>query len=131
VPHREYVLQYHVRFTAESFAVRFGTLVKTILGADITGMADPPFRQPALPYVPPGAEFDVAFRFRCELMPGVYFANTGLVGLVDGAERYLHRLEDVLMFRVLEGYNRSTAGVSDLFVDSQVEPCPAETAAAA
>jgi lipopolysaccharide transport system ATP-binding protein len=39
-----------------------------------------------------------SFRFRCNLLPGTYFLNAGIVG-ADGA--YLHRIIDAAMFVVM------------------------------
>jgi lipopolysaccharide transport system ATP-binding protein len=116
VPHEEYEVRYRVRFTKSAFRVIWGTTIKSMLGADLSGMTVP--RVPE-DYLPAGTEVEVAFRFRCELMSGVYFANVGVHGIVDGHEGFLHRMADALMFRVLEGSNVSTVGIVDLFVDGQ------------
>jgi hypothetical protein len=42
------------------------------------------------------------------------------MGTVDGRPRFLHRMEDILMFRVREEDVRSTAGLFDCFLDAQV-----------
>jgi lipopolysaccharide transport system ATP-binding protein len=115
VPHEDYVVRYTVQFQNTSFQVRFGTLVKNVLGSDLGGM-NTPYHE----CVPAGSEAQLAFRFRCQFVPGVYFANVGLMGLVNGRETFLHRMEDALMFRVIPGSNRSLVGPMDFFVDQQI-----------
>ena len=95
----EYVYEYAVRFTRDSFNVRFGMLVKTVSGVDLGGAVSSPPGQ-ALACVEAGTEITVRFRFRCLLAPGVYFLNAGVTGTVDGTEAFLHRLVDAAMIRV-------------------------------
>lgn len=117
VPHRQYVIKYRVRFTKPAFQVLWGTLVKTIRGAAVSGMAKP---EGGREHVAAGSLVHVAFPFRCVLMPGVYFVNTGVFGVVDGREGYLHRMIDVLMFRVLYEDGRTSSGILDCFGDPQI-----------
>jgi lipopolysaccharide transport system ATP-binding protein len=116
VPHEEYEVRYRTRFTKPAFRVLWGTIIKSVLGTILSGMAVP--RAPE-DHVPAGSEVELALRFRCQLLPGVYFANVGVHGIVDGEEGYLHRMTDRLMFRVLEGSNLSTVGPVDLFLSGQ------------
>jgi len=53
-------------------------------------------------------------------MPGVYAANAGVRGETAGQEGFLHRVVDALLFRVLPGDTRATAGMVDLFTDASV-----------
>ncbi len=118
IPHREYEVRYRVRFTKPAYRVVWGTQFKTIPGVGVTGMVEP--RTPE-EHAPAGCEVEVAFRFLCALMPGVYFGNLGVHGIVDGREGYLHRIIDGLVFRVLLGYDRSTTGgAADLFIDHRI-----------
>jgi len=121
VPHEEYLVRYRVVFTQPAFQVRFGTTLKTRTGVELSGTGAPRMPQPAREFVPAGAEFQVAFRFRCQLLPGVYFGNVGLMGLVGNNVKYLHRMEDGLIFRVREATLRSHVGPFDMFLDSQLE----------
>lgn len=121
VPQHDYHLRYRVRFDDAAYQVRFGTLLKTPLGVEISGMAYPDVRNQAIPVVERGTEVEVAFRFRCWLASGVYFANVGLMGVVGQRSVFLHRLEDALMFRVQQVNQQTSAGMVDLFLESQVQ----------
>ena len=131
VPHEEYVIRYRVNFTRPSFQVRWGTMIKNLVGTELSGTAAPHILQPARDYVPAGTVVDAAFRFRLDLLPGVYFANVGLMGVVDSQVKYLHRLEDAMIFRVIDGPIGSH-GIFDMFVKAEVaqaEVVPAEVVA--
>ncbi len=116
VPHEEYLIRYGVRFTAPAYQVLWGTTLKTTEGMELSMMSVPRWRRE---FVSAGCEAHQEFRFRCLLMPGIYFANVGVFGVVDGEEGYLHRVTDALIFRVLDGNHRTTSGKIDLFVDSR------------
>jgi lipopolysaccharide transport system ATP-binding protein len=127
----EYVVRYRVVFSQPAFQVRFGAMLKHHVGTELSGIAVPRMSVPACEFVPAGTEVRVAFRFRCQLLPGVYFANVGLMGLVSGTLKYLHRMEDALIFRVAPGTQRAHVGIFDMFVDSQIEGSSLEAKEAA
>ncbi len=115
----EYAYQYSVKFSQPAYNVRFGMLIKTVsgfeLGGAITHTADN-----AIDFVPPEATIQVEFKFHCNLLPGVYFLNAGVLGSIEGVETYLHRLADAVMFRVdLENSILATA-IMDFGVESKV-----------
>lgn len=118
VPHEQYVVRYRVRFSEPACRVVYGSMIKTLQGTDVSGLAslDRPMDR-----VPAGKEIEVAVRFRCMLRPGVYFVNTGVAGVVSGHEGFLHRITDVLMFRVMNEPHRSTVGIVDLFLDAELK----------
>ncbi|PSO48617.1 MAG: ABC transporter ATP-binding protein [Cyanobacteria bacterium SW_9_44_58] len=96
---QDYIYCYTVKFTEAVFAVRFGMLIKTNSGFELGGaVSHSP--QNAIEIIPPGKAVQVEFKFRCRLLPGVYFLNSGVVGLVDGIETFLHRCLDIVTFRV-------------------------------
>jgi lipopolysaccharide transport system ATP-binding protein len=113
LPGEEYVVRYAVRFRETAYRVLCGSLIKSLQGIEISGLAT--LDQP-MDCVAAGDEVDVAIRFRCMLRPGAYFVNTGVFGIVNGREGFLHRVTDGLMFRVMETGYRSTTGMVDLFL---------------
>jgi len=120
VPNEEYVIRYRVRFAQAASQVRCAALIKGLRGVELSGLLAPRPSAPAIERVPAGAEVEPAFRFRCQLMPGVYAANAGVRGETAGQEGFLHRVVDALLFRVLPGDTRATAGMVDLFTDASV-----------
>ena len=116
-PRQYYLISYRVRFAQPAFHVRLGTLIKNVLGTEISGAATD---SEIAEHVPAGSEIHVALQFQCLLTCGTYFANVGLIGWVDGEQRFLHRLVDALAFRVAPERSHSTAGTVNLFVNAKI-----------
>jgi len=108
-----YCYTYTVRFIKSATNVRFGMLIKTTSGVELGGGASARYQQDSLSYVEAGSFYQVEFRFKCVLHNGVYFMNAGVVGEVKGDEGYLHRLIDVVMFRVLPDSEGFANGIVD------------------
>jgi len=108
-----YRFAYEVRFESAATSVRFGMLIKTLSGVELGGVVSASGLQNAIPIVAPGARFRAEFGFDCMLNPGIYFLNAGVVGVDNGEERFLHRVLDVCMFRVLPEANPVTTGIVD------------------
>jgi len=116
---REYVYTYHVKFGAHAFKVRFGMLIKTVSGVEIGGAVTHAAAD-GLAHVEAGQEARVAFRFRCQLNPGVYFLNAGVLGVTDAGETFLDRHIDVAMFRVQPEAGLTSTAVVDFCTGSEV-----------
>jgi lipopolysaccharide transport system ATP-binding protein len=96
---KRYSYHYHVRFDLPSFNVRFGMLIKNLVGVGLGGqVTDQPGE--GIDFIDAGNTLVIRFPFRNRLTPGTYFANAGVLGMVDGEEKFLHRIEDACMFRV-------------------------------
>ncbi|AHF08077.1 ABC transporter ATP-binding protein [Desulfitobacterium metallireducens] len=116
-----YRYTYSVRFTKSASNVRFGMLIKTISGVELGGGVSASSIKDSLSYVEAGSKYQVEFRFRCALNPGVYFLNAGVPGDINGCETYLHRLIDVAMFRVLPETENVVTGIVDFGCFSEIE----------
>ncbi|MBA4749549.1 MAG: ABC transporter ATP-binding protein [Alphaproteobacteria bacterium] len=101
VAFEEYEYTYKVKFTKDAAGVQFGMLIKDITGAQVGGSVIPGFNEDRLE-AKTGEVFEVVFNFKCPLNPGTYFLNAGVQGLIDedSENPYLHRLLDVVMFKV-------------------------------
>jgi lipopolysaccharide transport system ATP-binding protein len=108
-----YRYTYRVAFSTGAVAVRFGMMIKTLAGIEIGGAASSATTQDAITYVPTDTEIDVEFAFECNLNPGTYFLNCGVVGVVGEGETYLHRLIDACLFRVLPENAITATGTVD------------------
>lgn len=108
-----YRYTYTVYFSAGASSVRFGMLLKTVSGLELGGAVSAPTPQEAFAYVPGGSVIRVEFRFQCNLNPGAYFLNAGVVGMRNMEEVYLHRLLDACMFRVLPCAGSLSTGIVD------------------
>ena len=109
---RTYRYNYRVRFTQSATNVRFGMMIKTISGVELGGSTSAIIGMDE-PHLAAGSVVDIGFVFRCSLLPGVYFLNAGCAGLVNYEDRYLHRVVDVAMFRVLPEEGDIRTGMVD------------------
>jgi lipopolysaccharide transport system ATP-binding protein len=87
-------------------------MIKTVTGLEIGGIMSHPMGQ-GLELVEGGSTVDVRLRFRCSLLPDVYFFNAGVIGIENQAEIFLDRIVDVLMFRVQPERDLQVAGIVD------------------
>ena len=94
-----YTYSFEVTFDRDCSAVRFGMMCKDVVGVDLGGLASHP-KGDALPHIAAGSRVQVRIPFVARLAPGTYFANAGVMGLVDSEEMFLHRILDACMFRV-------------------------------
>ena len=112
-----YAVRYTVKFEHTARRVRFGMMIKTTTGVELgggtcpnAGVLDGEFAA--------GARVTIRFDFTCNLFPGMYFLNTGLMGEVQGTDTYLHRLVDAVAFRVANDASRKQSGYVDFVVDA-------------
>jgi lipopolysaccharide transport system ATP-binding protein len=67
----------------------------------------------SIPFVQPGAQYQIEFSFDANLTTGTYFMNSGVLGQVGDKDGYLHRLVDIMMFRILPDKNRYATAIFD------------------
>lgn len=119
----DYVYTYTVEFSETLYAVRPAMLIKTISGVELGGAVFPG-NSSAIPSVEGGASIEVRFRFKCLLMPGIYFLNAGCEAVIDGVRTYAHRCIDIAAFRVQPEKDPIPTAVVDFCVEPEVEPGP-------
>lgn len=117
---RTYRYTYKTDFSVAATGVRFGMMIKTLAGVELGGAATATSPQDAVSYVSPGTIIQVEFAFECNLNPGTYFVNAGVLGSVNGEETYLHRLLDACLFLVLPVTEQLATGVIDFKCVSDV-----------
>lgn len=118
----QYIYSYQVQFHDTVTLARFGMMVKSVSGIELGGAASA-LAGEGEHLVREGSQMQVSFRFRCSLVPGVYFLNAGVMGrLHDGSESYLHRIVDCLMFRILPAPTSLTTGIIDFQIRPEVAP---------
>ena len=118
-PGSAYVYRYRVRFDRPAVGVRFGMMIKTVTGLELSGAVSAA-QGAAFEYVAADSAVEVEFRFRCLLVPGIYFMNAGVLAAGDEGEAYIHRRIDVMMFRVSPQPGRLATGLVDLDVEPMV-----------
>jgi len=118
---KRYRCTYLVRFTERAKDVRFGMLIKTVSGVELGGAISTGRFKPSLVQTGPHSVYRIEFSFQCALNPGTYFLNVGTTGNVNGEEIYLHRLVDIVMFRVQGSGAEVATGIIDFSCVPQVE----------
>jgi lipopolysaccharide transport system ATP-binding protein len=118
-----YTFSYEVEFLRAATRVRFGMMLKTITGVELGGGTFPDAGALADSF-PAGRRVLIRFEFRCNLFPGVYFVNAGVMGEVDGVETFLHRIVDAVALRVKHDSSRKQSGHVDFAVSGGVASAP-------
>jgi lipopolysaccharide transport system ATP-binding protein len=111
-PLERYRFCYRVKFDQPADGVIFGWLIKSTSGFELGGGAHENY-DGYLRDVAAGSLYDVEFEFNVSLYPGIYYLNCGVLGRADNYEGFLHRLVDVIAFRVRNIYSRINAGLVD------------------
>jgi len=108
-----YRFTYEVEFREPASQVRFGMMIKPVSGMELAGQVS--HRADAgIEKIGAGSRVRLRFDFRAALSPGAYFLNAGVLGTHHGEERYLHRIFDAAMFRVLPAGHAHFTGRVDL-----------------
>jgi lipopolysaccharide transport system ATP-binding protein len=109
-----------VSFEKEGFQIRFGMMIKTVLGVEVAGAASHPEGQ-GIEFVAAGSQLKVSFEFTNLFTPGTYFLNAGVLGTTDEGQNWLHRLLDVAMFRVEPTRGAVATGIVNLMSPTHCE----------
>jgi len=118
---RRYTYEYQVRFDADLEGIGFGMMIRTVSGFEIGGASSSLVPSQRLRFVPAGVIVRLRFQFDCNLSPGAYFVNAGVIGSINGEERFLHRVLDACVFRVAPVEDSITTGVCDLGISIRKE----------
>ncbi len=116
----QYIYTYDVEFTKSCKQVRFGMMLRTQSGFNVGGMVSHS-KEKGIDLVTQGDVISPRFKFRCQLLPEVYFMNSGVLGRMNGAETFHHRIVDAVMFRVLPKKGILATGLVDFSEDAQAE----------
>ena len=115
---KTYIYRYEVRFEQEARDVRFAMLIKTKTGFELGGITSHSHGD-GITKVEGPCRKTVAFPFRCNLLPGLYFLNSGVLGNLGGSEQFLHRVIDILAFHVQAEADLLAGGVVDFSIQEK------------
>lgn len=110
-----YRLGFEVDFDEAFQSVRFGMLIKSVVGTEIGGRETSDLKR----HVTAGERVSVNFEFNCNLTPGTYFLNAGVLGASNGEEHFLDRILDAVQFRVLPNDYHQT-GLVDFNINAEI-----------
>ena len=108
-----YRYAYEVDFDENAEQLRFGMMIKLVTGLELAGQASA-VRGRGLTKVDAGSTVSVAFSFVARLVPGTYFMNAGVLAADGEEEKFLQRVIDGLMFKVLPDEASRVEGLVDL-----------------
>ncbi len=117
---RMYRVRYDVVFDRDCDLVRYATLFKTKTGVELSGRASHRLHD-AMPSPRAGERVELTFEFPCSFLPGTYFINVGVNGLVGDERQSLHRILDAVMFQVLPDTDDSLVGILDIGIIPSVD----------
>ncbi|MEQ8818007.1 MAG: ABC transporter ATP-binding protein [Thalassobaculum sp.] len=117
---RMYKVCYDVAFDSDCEQVRYATLFKTMTGVELSGRASHRLHD-TMPNPRTGERAVLTFEFPCSFLPGTYFINVGVNGLVAGERQSLHRIMDAVMFQVLPDTDDSLVGILDIGIIPSVD----------
>ena len=95
-------------------------MIKTTSGVELGGGATASNTENSINFIESGQKLSVEFSFFCNLNPGIYFLNAGVLGEVNGNIIYLYRLLDIAMFRVLPIHKNFSTGIVDFKCDANL-----------
>lgn len=115
IPGERYIFSYRVAFHSSARNVKFYCMTKTVNGVHLGGGEFPPGMRSRLS-AEEGDAVEVRFEFDSDFGAGAYFFNCGVASSGD----LLHRILDVVAFRVGRGPTRPSMGTIDLNVQAKV-----------
>jgi lipopolysaccharide transport system ATP-binding protein len=107
VSRAHYEYSFEVTFTEKFAKLRYGMLIKSITGFEIGGSET----SHLLASAQKGDGVKVNFPFCCNLNPGTYFMNAGVLAPLNGEETFIARVIDALQFKVLPNHYHQTGQV--------------------
>lgn len=116
-----YTYTYQVQFSHAASGVYCGMLIKTTSGVELGGCSSGPRPEDRISFVPAEGTLRVSFQFTCNLNPGIYYLNAGVLGEVDGESRFLHRILDAMVIRVLPTDTFTATGFVDFGISPQIQ----------
>lgn len=116
---RRYVLEYRLDFTQDASNFLVGMMIRTVEGVELAAANNRrlPADAPAhIRSVKAGESIMIRFEFDCVFRPGAYFMSSG--AMREGEIDFLHRLVDVLAFRVMIGTDPSPTDAETIAMNS-------------
>lgn len=98
----KYIWRYKVRFFETAYEVSFGMMLKTIDGIEVAG-SNNLSEGIYIDKINADTDVEVSFQLRMNVGEGVYYLNSGVMGVVGDTNKksFLHRRVDICAMRVL------------------------------
>lgn len=111
---REYNLEISIEFLKDFHAASLKTVIQTKNGLPVSGIIYPGINK-YINDIKSGQKLCFTVRLKMSLLPGTYFISASIWSAIE--ETPLHRVVDIIMFRVLPKKNNRAFGYVDLILD--------------
>jgi len=111
-----YYICYNVKFNKKASNVGFGMLIKTYRGIEVGGASSFQIETDRLPIVNKGDQYKVKIKFNCSFRAGSFFYNVGILSIEKEVEKYVARILDAGIFRIIEEKELVATSLLDLNV---------------
>ncbi|MDQ1351716.1 MAG: lipopolysaccharide transport system ATP-binding protein [Acidobacteriota bacterium] len=113
VMNEEYIYSYKVEFGVLTRDVNFGMGIKTEKGLALAWMIYPGINQFLKEEFVNGDKIHLKWRFKCMLLPGNYYIDSGLRTMKKDKTYILSKITDALAFKVQENEGKQKGGFFD------------------
>lgn len=114
---KEYVLHYKVNFSSANHNVILGMSLYTKQGILLANGNYPELKKH---YMTTSKEVVMSWKFLCSVLEGEYFLT---IGVMDIDNKFMARIKDAYMFKVINNKNRQMRGLIDLNLTGSIEIC--------
>jgi lipopolysaccharide transport system ATP-binding protein len=98
VMNENYIYSYRVKFNVDAENISFGMCFKTIIGLEL-GWSEAK-KYDCINSVKAGHEYLLEWKFRCTLLPGLYYTNASVISKINGESEFISRITDAQVFKV-------------------------------
>ena len=115
----EYIYSYKISFNIDAENVAFGMKFKTEKSINLSGVSSHKLNK-KIRKVSVGDIYSVDWRFKCFLLPGIYYTNLGVSAQLGKERVFLNRIVDAIVFKVQAVPNLSYSGLILLNQDVEI-----------
>jgi lipopolysaccharide transport system ATP-binding protein len=101
----EYYFKYTIKSKINVKQVSVGFQVKSEKGVKISAIALSKNSDLQIKQLKMGDEYSITFKFKCNLLSGIYYTNCGVSGIINSDRVQLNRIVDSLVFKVIPQLN--------------------------
>ena len=115
----EYIYSYKVKFNIDAENVVFSMSIKNEKGSDLSSSKTS--SKEIIKHVQKYKEYKIDWRFRCTLLPGIYYTNVGVTSFPKDDKFFiLNRITDAIAFKVQKNQEISFSGLCHLNQSVQI-----------
>ena len=120
IKNKFYEYTYDVDFDSDVHKIRFGMIIKSISGVELSGATTAVNSSDSIMTIKKGSTVRMSFKFKNILNAGVYFTNSGISSFQEDGVTHLHRVLDAYCFRVIDDAKNLSTGIVDLEFSNEI-----------